>query len=127
MMVVCTKALSLSCRHSLLEPLLIQFGMSIQAAASATNQHLCSQRQDLHCLSLCAGQQPAAMQIFSTQGECLATCAHLQQETRGEMTGLAFSSDSTMLVSAASDGTVAAWALDLSSKAASTGIKKGFM
>ena len=70
----------------------------------------------------------AGMQIFSTQGECLATCAHLGHDTRGEMTALTFSSKSDRLFSAASDGSVAAWGLQLdAAKPTVPGFKKGFM
>ncbi|KAK9862339.1 hypothetical protein WJX84_002227 [Apatococcus fuscideae] len=70
----------------------------------------------------------ATIKIFNTQGECLATCAHLDLDARADMTGLAFNADSRVLFSAASDGTVAAWGLEpVAAPLTKPGLRRGFM
>jgi len=46
-------------------------------------------------------------------GECLATFSLLEIDQKGGVTALTFSDDGTMLYAAASDGSVAAWQVEL--------------
>ena len=63
-------------------------------------------------------------------GSCLATFAHLGYDQRGGLTALAFSPGGEILYSGASDGSVAAWALEWNeSKTQDTGqptLRRGF-
>ena len=59
----------------------------------------------------------STLKLFdATAGECLVTFAQLKHDQRGGITALAFSEDGNVLYTAASDGTVAAWALDMNAK-----------
>jgi len=75
------------------------------------------------------------VQVFDTEGlqpadagTCLATFAQLGFREHGDISALLFSPDASVLYSGASDGTVAAWKLNLTEQpAAARSIRRGFL